>query len=198
MSLVLGLPPEIQEFSGVDRLGEKCRIAPDVTVLRHGIREGDLLCLGSLATIFDQTRFVLGDISINLNALIQVGNKSIVNVGCYLSGEGGLVIGDEVLIGPHVKIFSAGHAIHGGDPSIYKNELTYAEVKVEDGAWIGGGAIILPGVTIGRGSVVAAGSVVTKDVQAFSIVGGNPAIRIKMRKGYEDAGIVKRFINWLG
>lgn len=196
MSLVLGLPAEAKEFSGIDQIGEACRIAADVTVLRHGVREGNLLSLGNFVTLFDGVRLVVGDISINLESLIQIGSKSIVNVGCYLSGEGGLVIGEEVLIGPHVKIFSAGHAIHGGEPSIFRNALTYARVKIEDGAWIGGGATILPGVTIGRGAVVGAGSVVTKDVLAFSIVGGNPAVNIKFRDGFETPGILDRIRKW--
>jgi galactoside O-acetyltransferase len=102
-----------------------------------------------------------------------------------LSGEGGLTIGEEVLIGPHVRIFSAGHAVHGGETSIYRNDLTYAAVRIEDGAWIGGGASILPGITVGQGAVVGAGSIVTKDVAPFSIVAGNPARLLHYRKGHE-------------
>lgn len=197
MSLVLGLPPFVDHFPGIDMLGVGCKIAPDVTVLRHGERAGPLLSLGDGVGLFDGVRLVLGDVSINQTALLQIGARSIVNVGCYLSGEGGLTIGAEVLIGPHVKIFSAGHAVHGGETSIFRNALTYAAVCIDDGAWIGGGASILPGVRIGRGAVVGAGSVVTKDVAPFAIVAGNPARLLHYRDGHEPVGSTwQKLCNW--
>ena len=185
MPLVLGLPPAAVSFLGIDTLGAGCKVAVDVTVLRHGERAGPLLELGDGVSLFDGVRLVIGDVSINRDALIRIGNKSIVNVGGYLSGEGGLIIGEEVLIGPHVKIFSAGHAVHGGETSIYRNDLSYAAVKIGDGAWIGGGATVLPGISIGCGAVVGAGSIVTKDVPAFAIVAGNPAKFLHYRQGHE-------------
>ncbi len=186
MSLVLGLPPSVDQFPGIDILKPGCKIAPDVTLYRHGDRQGDVISVGDSVSLFDSVRLVVGDVSINLNAFIHIGDRSIVNVGCYLSGEGGLTIGEEVLIGPHVRIFSAGHAVHGGESSIYRNELTYNPVKIEDGAWVGGGSTVLPGVTIGRGAVVGAASVVTQDVPAFAIVAGNPARFLHYRDGHSD------------
>lgn len=182
---VMGLPPAVDRFAGIDHIGTGCRIASNVSIMRHGQRSGDLLQLGDEVSLFDHNRLLLGDVTINLDARIQIGARSIINVGGYISGEGGLQIGEEVLIGPHVRIFSAGHAIHGGDISIYRNPLTYATVNIGDGAWIGGGSTILPGVQIGKGAVVGAGSVVTRDVPAFAIVAGNPAKIIRYRSGNE-------------
>lgn len=184
MSVVLGLPDDAESFPGIDQLGENCRIASNVSILRHGDRGGDLLCLGDGVALFDYVRLILGDVSINIDARMHIGARTIVNVGCYLSGEGGLTIGEEVLIGPHVRIFSAGHAIHGGESAIYRNDLTYGSVRIENGAWVGGGATVLPGVTIGMGSVVGAGSVVTRTVPPYAIVAGNPAKILHYRRGY--------------
>ncbi|MBC3870909.1 acyltransferase [Undibacterium oligocarboniphilum] len=185
---VFGLPPVVDTVGGIDQLGRDCRVSPGVTLLRHGSRSGCLIRLGDGVSLFDHNRLVVGDVSINTDACIEIGDRSIVNVGGYLSGEGGLRIGKEVLIGPHVRIFSAGHAIHGGEASIYLNPLTYAGVDIGDGAWIGGGATILPGVTIGRGAVVGAGSIVTEDVPDFAIAVGNPARLLRYRQHHAPAG----------
>ena len=196
---VLGLPSIATSITGIDRIGNDCRVAEDISILRHGIRAGELFCLADGVSLFSGSRFVLGDISINQNAAIHIGARSIINVGGYISGEGGLEIGQEVLIGPHVRIFSAGHAIHGGEISIYRNPLTYASVSIDNGAWIGGGSTVLPGIRIGKGAVVGAGSVVTHDVPDFAIVAGNPARLLHYRAGHEPAESITKHghDNWL-
>jgi acetyltransferase-like isoleucine patch superfamily enzyme len=90
-----------------------------------------------------------------------------------------------VLIGPHVRILSAGHAIHGGEDIIARNRITHEPVRIEAGAWIGGGCTVLQGVRIGRGAAVGAGSVVTRDIPSFAVAVGNPARVIRYRKGRE-------------
>jgi acetyltransferase-like isoleucine patch superfamily enzyme len=111
---------------------------------------------------------------------MSIGDHSYINHGCCFYGsslEGvEIVIGNDVALGPHVKIFTATH-----DYSTHDLKDTAASVKVEDNAWVGGGSIILPGVTIGRGAVIGAGSVVTKDVPAFSVAVGNPARVVRER-----------------
>lgn len=111
---------------------------------------------------------------------MSIGNHSYINHGCCLYGsslEGvEIVIGDDVALGPHVKIFTATH-----DYSTYDLKDVAATVRVEDNAWVGGGSIILPGVTIGRGAVIGAGSVVTRDVPPFSVAVGNPARVVRER-----------------
>ena len=96
------------------------------------------------------------------------------DVDCYTVDE--IVIGDQATISQGVKLCCASH-----DIASKIMELTYRPIVINANAWVAGWAIILPGVTIGEGAVVAAGAVVTKDVEPWSVVGGNPAKFIKKR-----------------
>lgn len=96
------------------------------------------------------------------------------NVDCYTVDR--ITIGDQALVSQGVRLCAAGH-----DISSRIMELTYAPIVVGEKAWVAGWSIILPGVTIGEGAVVAAGAVVTKDVEPWTVVGGNPAKFIKKR-----------------
>jgi len=112
---------------------------------------------------------------------IFIGSNVSINKNCgfyasYAIKEARIVIGDNVTFGPEVSLFSAGHDYHYLDlPDIAKS------IVIENNVWIGGRSVILPGVTIREGAIVAAGSLVTKDVEAYKIVGGNPAKVIKDR-----------------
>lgn len=180
--MLLGVPDFTTSHAGVDRMGADCRIDSSVSVMRFGQRP-DVLCLAEGVSIYAQTRLVLGDVVADPCVGIRIGARTIVNVGGYLSGEGGLEIGEDVLIGPHVKLLSAGHAIDEGDAVIARNRITRARIVVEDGAWIGAGAIVLEGVTIGRGAVVAAGALVRQDVPPGMVAAGMPARLIRSRRG---------------
>lgn len=94
-------------------------------------------------------------------------------------------IGNSVLFGPHVFIITGNHQVNQIGKYIIdvekKTECCDADVVIEDDVWIGAGTIILKGVRIGRGSVIGAGSVVTKDTQPYSINAGNPCRKISMR-----------------
>lgn len=107
----------------------------------------------------------------------KMGNDSVINFGCYLDNRRGIKIGDNVGIAHNTKIYSLGH-----DMESPKFETKGAQVIIKDNAFIFSNALIMPGVTIGEGAIVLAGSVVTKDVEPWTIVGGNPAKLIKMRK----------------
>lgn len=179
---MLGVPDFTPAHTGVDVLGADCRIDPSVSVMRFGQR-ADVLCLADSVSLYAHTRLVLGDVLADPCVGIRIGARTIVNVGAYLSGEGGLEIGADVLIGPHAKLLSAGHAIDEGDVIIARNRITRAKITVEDGAWIGAGAIVLEGVTIGRGAVVAAGALVRRDVPAGMVAAGMPARLIRARRG---------------
>lgn len=174
-NLTLGFPSVVVEHPGVDNIGMECRIASSVTVMRYGKGNSSAISMGNGVVLFDNTRLVVGDVSLAGKSYINLSDGVIVNVGCYLSGEGGLDIENEVLIGPHVRIFSAGHTVHGQHDSIRQNPINYGKTTIKKGAWIGGGATVLQGVSIGEGAVIGAGSVVTKDVPAFAVVVGNPA-----------------------
>lgn len=106
---------------------------------------------------------------------VKVGKHSLLNEGFTVLGGGGCEIGAFVYTAPEVLIATVSHQVGN-------MEATSAKVVIEDLAWIGTRATLLPGVRIGKGAVVGAGAVVTKDVAPFSIVGGNPAQVIGQRK----------------
>lgn len=102
---------------------------------------------------------------------IYIGERSVVNFGCLLDGRKfDIRIGSDVSIGPRATILSLGH-----DPQSPTFSDRGAPVEISDHVWIGYGAVVLPGIKIGKGAVVGAGAVVTRDVDAYSIVAGNPA-----------------------
>jgi acetyltransferase-like isoleucine patch superfamily enzyme len=103
---------------------------------------------------------------------IRVGRNVFVNQNCTFYDLGGLDIGDDVMIGPNVSIITSGHPIA---PSQRRAAVTAKPIAIERNVWIGAGATIIGGVTVGENSVVAAGSVVTKNVAPNTLVGGNPA-----------------------
>jgi len=105
-----------------------------------------------------------------------------INEKVFLSAKGGISIGKNVIFGPEVKILSSSHNYEGDQIPYESNDRDLLKpVFIKDHVWIGAFALILPGVTVGKGAIVGAGSVVTKDVPAYTIVGGNPAKIIKHR-----------------
>ena len=107
---------------------------------------------------------------------VSIGANSRINRDCMIDVRGGVTIGDNVSISPQVSISTAAHS--AVDPGF---RVEIRPVVIEDNVWIGMRATILGGVTLGRGSVVAAGAVVTKDVPPLTIVGGVPARPVGMR-----------------
>ncbi|MBD3170386.1 MAG: acyltransferase [candidate division Zixibacteria bacterium] len=116
---------------------------------------------------------------------ISIGDNFHANSGLYITSGGGVEIGDYVLIGPDVKIWSVNHNFEDPDEMILNQGWNYSKVVIEDDVFIGAGSIILPGSEIGRGSVVSAGTVLSKKVPPFSIVAGNPGRIIGYRKREE-------------
>ncbi len=107
---------------------------------------------------------------------ISIGENSVIGRSCYLDGRCSLTIGSNVSISPHVHIITASHDLN----SAYFSNI-WKPVEIGDQAWIGSRATIMPGVKIGVGAVVGVGSVVTKNVDPYDVVAGNPAKRIKTR-----------------
>ena len=112
---------------------------------------------------------------------IQIGKDTIIGEYAVLDGRDQLIIGDHVDIASEVMIYNSQHNIHS-DKFAAVEDVTKLKVIIEDYVFIGPRAIILPGVTLGKGSVVGAGAVVTKDVKPFMIVGGVPAKEIGERE----------------
>jgi acetyltransferase-like isoleucine patch superfamily enzyme len=106
-----------------------------------------------------------------------MGKNSVINAKCRLDNRGGIVIGENVSISQEVLILTADHDVDASDFA----GRSFG-VNIEDYVWIGTRAVILPGVNIGKGALVAAGAVVTKDVIPYAIVAGVPAKVIKMRR----------------
>ena len=102
---------------------------------------------------------------------IHVGRFVFINAGCAMQDQGGIYIGDKVLIGHHATIVTLNH----GFAPANRHDLIPSPVVIGDNVWLGSNVTILPGVTIGDNAVVAAGAVVTKDVPANTVVAGVPA-----------------------
>ncbi len=109
------------------------------------------------------------------HAGIRIGARSLIGEACILRGQGGITIGDDVFLAPMVQMLAVNHIYHDTARPISLQGITCQGITVADGAWIGGGAIILDGVRIGRNAVVGAGAVVTRDVPDYCVVIGNPA-----------------------
>ncbi|MEZ2333998.1 DapH/DapD/GlmU-related protein [Mucilaginibacter sp. RCC_168] len=107
---------------------------------------------------------------------LKIGSNAVVGARCRLDTRGMIEIGSNVSISQDVIILTADHEMNSIDFSGRVRHVT-----IEDYAWIGTRAMILPGVTVGKGAVIAAGSVVSKNVEAFSVVGGIPAKKIGER-----------------
>jgi maltose O-acetyltransferase len=125
---------------------------------------------------------------------IRIGERSGLGRGCRVYG--GLTIGEQVMVGPEVAFLASNHRFERLDVPIGHQGIGEpAPPRIEDGAWIGLRATILAGRVVGKGAIVAAGAVVTKDVAPFSIVGGNPARVIGDRRADErgagDAGTAR-------
>ena len=109
----------------------------------------------------------------------KVGNNSELGTRCMVQAN--VEIGDNVIMGPDVKIYSRNHKTDRIDTPIQEQGKEILETKIGNDVWIGANVIILPGVVIGNHSILAAGSVVTKNIEEYSLVGGSPAKLIKKR-----------------
>lgn len=138
--------------------------------LRNSYLRIYLLALGAKTNVQMGCRFLNG-------RKVSLGDRNAINFGCLFDGRKYEIrIGNDVSIGPEATILTLGH-----DPQSVSFEDRGGDVTIGDRVWIGYRALVMPGVTIGEGAVVAAGAVVTKDVEAFAIVAGVPARPIGTR-----------------
>lgn len=127
------------------------------------------------AALFEDEPWVEAPIHMDYGTNIRLGSNVFLNQNCTIIDTCLVSIGSRTLVAPNVSFYSGTHPL---DPQLRngtRGPETGKEIHVGEDCWIGGGAIILPGVSIGRGSTVGAGSVVTKDVPPFHVVAGNPA-----------------------
>ena len=123
----------------------------------------------------DESVAVFTPLHINYGRHIKIGKNVFINFDCVFLDLGGITIEDNVFIAPKVSLLSEGHPTSRED----RHSLIPKAIYIKNNAWVGAGATILPGVTIGENAVVAAGAVVSKDVAPNTIVGGVPAKFIK-------------------
>lgn len=138
---------------------------------------------------------------------IFIGDKSVINDNCTMMDENHIRIGNQVLIAPNVQFYTATHPIDYNERFVENWDENSGElffrtrslpITVEDNVWIGGGSIILAGITIGTGSVIGAGSVVTKSIPANCVAVGNPCKVIRYLKSDNKIQTIKSFKlrNW--
>jgi acetyltransferase-like isoleucine patch superfamily enzyme len=125
---------------------------------------------------------------------VSIGHHVYINRNCDIITTGSNVtIGNFVMIGPNVTFIAQNHDVSNWKiPMIFSSSYSKGNIFIEDDVWIGANCTILAGVTIHRGSVIAAGAVVTKDVDSFTIVGGVPAKVIKKRLSEESINNAKK------
>ncbi|WP_133550106.1 DapH/DapD/GlmU-related protein [Salegentibacter sp. 24] len=162
---------------------------------RHRLRDASYQTIGLLQEMNnssdpEEIRILLGKITggeisdttavfpplyINYGKHTSIGKNVFINFNCTMLGLGGITIEDGVLLAPNVSLLSEAHPL---EPS-QRQTLVPKPIHIRKNAWIGANATILPGVTVGENSVVAAGAVVSKDVPNNVVVGGVPAKVIK-------------------
>lgn len=113
--------------------------------------------------------------------MIRIGNGSRIGPNSYISAEGGLNIGSNVIFGPGAIVWTRNHNFINANMLPYDERITNKPVIIGDGCWFGEGVKIAPGAKIGRGVIAAMGSVIFGEIPEFSIINGNPATIIKIR-----------------
>lgn len=144
---------------------------------KDGIKFGNRVTIGKNA-IIRPSNIYGGPIGDGL----EIGNNSNIGPFNYIGCSGKITIGNNVMLGPRVSIYAENHVFDNTELTIKEQGVKKQFVIIEDDCWIASNVVILSGVTIGHGSVIAAGAVVTESIEPYSIVGGVPAKLIKKRR----------------
>lgn len=160
-------------------------VGDDVSIGDHGFMNclsHISVCIGSRCSL-DRNLWLHcgGSGSPNGHGFFSLGDDSYIGCNAVLGSGGGICIGKNVLIGQSVNMHAENHVFADREKPINEQGITYQGIVIEDDVWIGSKVTILDGVTIGRGSVVAAGAVVTRSVPALSVAAGVPARVIRRR-----------------
>ena len=187
------LRPFLKESKGLIFLGKRVKIrSKNRIILGKSIIIGDYVEINALS----KNGVTIGNnVSIHKNTIIEctgvlrnigeglfIGNNVGIAQNCFIQVRGQVTIGNNVIFGPGVSVFSENHVFDNPELPVSVQGETRKGVTIEEGVWIGARGIILDGVTIGKNSVVAAGSLVNKDVPSYSVIGGVPAKVLKFRK----------------
>ena len=169
-------------LSGASRLHHRGRLVLEDGVelqalAKRGIRFGEDVSIGA-GTMIRPSSYYGGEVGEGL----VVGNRSSMGSGCFIGCSGFISIGDDVMLGPGVRIFSENHRFDDAGETIKSQGVDRGFVTISDDCWIASGVTIAANVTIGRGVVIGAGSVVTSDIADYSIAAGVPARVIRSRQ----------------
>ncbi len=154
------------KFPAFVRLGQRCIVrtaviidapGPTLLVLGDGVQLNRGVYLGAFGKHF------------------EVGARTQCNRNALIDGRGSIRIGSDVLVGPGAQLISYQHRFESLEVPINQQGVEVGEIVIEDDVWIGAGAIVLANITIGRGSIVGAGAVVTRSCPPYSILAGIPA-----------------------
>jgi acetyltransferase-like isoleucine patch superfamily enzyme len=145
-------------------LSAKLNASTDVDQIRDRLSE-------IIGSEIDKSTTIFAPFHTNFGRFTRIGKNVFINHACSFLDLGGITIEDDVLIGPKVNLITENHPLDPDD----RKSLICKSITIKRNAWIGAAATILPGVTIGENSIVAAGAVVSKDVPANTIAGGVPA-----------------------
>lgn len=166
--------PEYHKIS--DLITEAQKLIAQINTGYHEPAEVRKLFSILTGTEVDETFWMLPPFYTDFGKNIRVGQGVFINHGCEFMDRGGITLEDKVLIGPKVNLVTINHPVS----PIARRSTFCAPILIKKNAWIGAGASVMPGVTIGENSIVAANAVVTKDVAANAIVGGIPAKLIRI------------------
>lgn len=182
----------LKKSEGLIFLGKNCKIR-----FCHKISMGRTIIIGDNVQINALSKEGVkfgNNVSINNNTIIEctgiikqlgeglvIGNNVGIAQNCFIQVRSKVIIGSDVMFGPGVSIFSETHGFDNLNIPIIEQSTVRKGVLIEDNVWVGARAIILDGVSIGTGSIIAAGSVVNKNIPPLSIVAGIPAKVIKTR-----------------
>lgn len=158
-----------------EKLNEALRITHKINNEFHTPDEIQELFAKLTNTELNETLNVIPPFNTDFGKNIHIGQRVFINSGCKMQDQGGIYIGDDVLIGHNACLLTLNHEM---DPE-NRADMHPKPIHIEDKVWLGSNVTVLPGVTIGEGAIVAAGAVVTKDVDSNTIVGGVPAKIIK-------------------
>ena len=150
------------------KLSMQLNMASDINSIRDLLSE-------IIGCRIDESTTIFVPFYTNFGKFITIGKNVFINHACSFLDMGGITIEDDVLIGPKVNLVTENHPL---DP-VDRRALLTKPIVIKRNAWIGAGATVLPGVTVGENAVVAAGAVVSKDVAPNTVVGGVPAKFIK-------------------
>ena len=155
------------------RMGRAARLSAEFAALAPVDRAAARVVLEELLAGLGEDTTVRAPIYVDYGDQLTIGARGFVNFGLVALDVAPITIGDDCQIGPNVQLLTA---YHPTEPEPRRAKLEAASpIVIGDNAWLGGGAIVLPGVTIGDDSVIGAGAVVTRDVPAGVVAVGNPA-----------------------